>query len=1600
MGEKSKHKVWRIIKRVLLTLLIIIVIIPVLLYLPFVQDFIASIAVDKVSQATGWEVSLDRFRMRFPLKVELDGLCISDEADTLIAASEARVDVSALNLLRGRIVVDEARLTDGLYRLGTADSAMYLVARIDNFTSMGTSANFSFDRIDVGPTALDGARIDLNIKDTITAPTPPDTAPPAAMLISATELRLTDVDFRMRMLPTIDTLQTYIDSARVDYLDLDMSAHSIHAALLSVGPVKATYLTPSEEFLADYKSPAATDSTALPPQEESVPWTITADNIRLSSPEVLYGVAGARPQPGLDLNRLRVDSITVEIDSFYNRATDLRVPLTRLSASLSGTPLTLDASGLFTIDSVAMGAHDFLIATTNSRLNFDALMGLDSIPAKTPIELKANGFIGMADVSGAMPALSPMLRGFAPDSRLELEADINGTLASLDVERIHAAIPSVLTLSAEGHIDNPTDFNTMSGQIDLDGQLTDGRAVASALPAGTLAGINLAPMAVTGNVIYRPGVIDGDVRVNTAGGNIALNAFWNQKAEGYDATLNSRSFPLQRFMPSLGVANVTGTLSVKGHGYDPARRSTSIHADARLTHMLYNGQSLDGLTIKADLDTCRLTAHIISDSPDANIEGDLKAWFTPDGYDWDLGANLRNVDLQALKVSETPMGGSAEIYSSGTYNPRTGAIDAEAQIDRLHWRADSLDIDIPSLTAKFSTADTLTHLNIVSGAFTADISSPTGLDSIMAHVDSTTVAINRIIDTKSADIIALQHALPPLRLTASSSAGDPVAVLARRIAGAGYKSASLEASTDSLIDMHAVVATLTMGSTRIDELTLDAVQKGRFLQYDLKMDNHPGTMDDFAHVDFRGFLSENKFAGRLSQSNIQGEKGFIIGMNTTLTDSVVTLHLAPYNPTIAYKQWTINRDNEISYNFDHHHIDANLKLMSDSSSLHLYTEHVDSLADHQEDVVLKMKNIALAEWLSISPFSPPIKGTLGADMRFRWDESNITGQGTLSLDKLYYGRELVGSFEAALELSNNARTGAIYADASLLVDGQKVITARGNLNDSTAVHPFLLDFSMIHFPLRTINPFIGKDVAQLSGMLNGNMDITGTLAEPIFNGSLQFDSTAVKVAFTGASYGFSPEPVPVDSNIVKFKDFYISGLNNQNLLVNGTVDARRISDIALDLSMKARNMQIVNSNRPRGANLYGKGFIDLDAQVRGNMNLIVVNADLNILSGTNVTYVLTESQQSLAAPKTTDDMVRFVNFSDTSQVARIDSIQPSAFAMILDANLTISEGSTINVDLSTDGKNRVQINGSGDLSYTMSPANPDGRLTGRYTINSGFVRYTPQISTGGYSMSIMSEKNFKFTPGSYVAFTGPVLNPTLSINAVDRMRANVTQEGQNSRLVNFDVGVSVGGTLEDMKVSFDLSTDDDITIQNELQGMSPDQRANQAMNMLLYNQYTGPGTKANANLSGNPLYSFLASQLNSWAANNIRGVDISFGVDQYDTTTDGSRSTTTSYSYRVSKTLFNDRFKIVVGGNYSTDADADENFSQNLINDISFEYLLNRAGSMYVRLFRHVGFESILEGEITQTGVGFVMKRKINSLRDLFRFSPAIRPSDTTVNEK
>ena len=1582
MGHTLGKRIFKTVLWVIASVVALLVLVAVALYIPPVQNWVKDIALREVRKSTGMDITVGQLRLRFPLTLSLgDVTVVEATGDTMATLGALDAKVALLPLLGGTIDVEGADARDVYYAMGTRDSAMMLRARVKSFTLSPSSMSLTKNAIDVSTASLDGGDVLLIMNDSVS--TPADTAATESMplTITAGKLSVKNVTYRMAMLPVIDSLGAEIPGADITDARLDMATRTIHARTFDVDSVSATYLTPSLQYLAEH--PVAPDTAVVASTPDSLMWTVTADKVRLTGKSAVYATAGVQPLPGLDFSYLAASDIEIAVDSFYNRGMAVRVPLRKLSAK-ERSGLSLSASGLFDMDSTLMKAVGFDIFTAFSSLKLDAEMGVGDLTADPhlPLRLIANGNIGIPDIATAFPLLEPTLKNIPRKGDLALRADIEGTSGQIDIKTLSALLPGVASLTADGSIANAFDFDDMGGKVTLKGSFPGLNAIKpSLLDAQTARQVNLPMMTLHGTVDYSPGAVNGNLRLGAPGGDVALKADWQRKAEGYDADLVLDKFPVAAFMPNLGVGNISATAKVNGRGYDPRKPTTDIKADIEISSLQYLGLVYSGLLASAELKDNTATGYLASNNKDAEIDIDFTAWLQPDGYRWDIDGHVHHIDLMAMKITPTSNSGSLALQSTGTMNASATDINALATVRSLDWDLGGKTLYADSINIAFKSDSTVTA-RLTTGDLAIDAVAMQPLDSLLAHTTLTMAVIDSVIANKNISVPALQKALPQLDITLNSGADNAIVRFLAQDGGMSFNYAQATFRNDSLFNLNANVNGISAGTTRIDTLEFGAVQHGKFLAFKGSVNNRPGTLDEFAQVNLSGFVADDKAGLLLGQRNIEGERGFLFGLSADFNDTLAIVRFVPYTPTIGYKHWSLNQDNYVSYNFLTKHVDANLAMHSDRSSIKIYTEHIPDRPG-QEDLVVQLSDIHLQDWLSISPFAPPIKGDLGADMRFHWNEEQLTGKGDVTLADLVYGRDKVGSFDLGVDVTTTS-TGFLQANASLMVDSIKVITATGVLNDTTRSEPFMLDFSMIHFPLRIVNPFLPKEYASMSGMLNGRMDITGSISRPVFNGFLDFDSTACRVPMLGTTFTFSEDEIPVDSSIVRFNGYTITAANENPLKVDGTVSLADIADMKINLDMNARNMQIVNSSRPRKADVYGKAFIDLDASVKGDMRFIDVNANLKLLSGTNVTYIMTEAESALTS-QSTGDMVKFVNFADTLAVAVADTLARPEMAMNFEAELTVQPGTTINVDLSTDGANKVSINGQGTLDYTLNPFS-DGRLTGRFNINSGFVRYTPPM---------MSEKLFNFQEGSFVAFNGNMLNPILNIHAVDKLKANVTQQGQNSRIITFDVALGITNTLQDMNVAFDLSTKDDITVQNELAAMSPDQRATQAMNLLLYNVYQGPGVKANSNLGANPLYAFLEGQLNSWMANNIKGVDISFGIDQYDKTTDGSTSSATSYSYRVSKTLFNDRVKIIIGGNYSTDSSNDENLSQNLINDIAFEYMLNRSGSMIVRIFRHTGFESILEGEITETGVGFVMRRKINSLKDLFRWAGRLKRSLT-----
>lgn len=1537
------------------------------LYSPWLQEELRSRVVEQMNRREGIAMSLDKFKFGFPLELTLGGLSLAQQGDTVMAASELTASVSLLPLLKGEAKVSEIKLTDGRFVMGSPDSAMYMTVDARSLDLQPVTVTLKNMAIDIERGSLDGVTVGMVISpDTAATATPP--SDPSAMSIRLGELALKDFTYNMKLLPAIDSLGATIADGLLTGGLIDMLTQRVELKTFTGQGLAAAYIAPDSATIAATPVVEVTDTAA------SLPWTIEIDSIAFTDSKALYTTQGLSPMPGLDFGYIAVDSLDLTVSHFYDQATTLRLPL-----RLSGTErcgVRLNAEGTFALDSVAMYLNDFKINTAATDLDVEMMMGMGDLMGDPtlPLKLDVNGGVGISDLRLMFPAFLPYLVTIPAQNQLGLDIALGGTMGRLDIERLNMALNGCVNVNSKGYVGNLTDMKNIFGDIALSGYVINLNGVKNSI-MGKEAGrdINIPRMALNGHVKMRSGNVNGNIKVKTGNGSLALNGNWNSRGESYKADLDIKEFPIQTFMPNLGAADVTASLKAAGKGYNPFDSTMTADAQLVVASARYADYTYRDIYANANLANGKGHLDLHSDNPDTDIRLTADGNLSSLPYEWTVTANGDNIDLLALKMAELETTLSFSLSGDATINPDENAIDAHLRLKDFDYIQPAAHITLSNVLANLAANDSVTDASINNRDLTVHFSSPSSLDSLMARFTETSLVLDRQIGARVFNVDEIQSAMPKFELDIRAGSNNAIndILLSKKM---NFKKLNISVSNDSTFNLDSKLLRLITSTNRIDTISFEINQEGDFLTYNAKVENRPGTFDEWAHVNLGGFFLNNEVGIRFQQSNIKGNKGFDIGAKASLADSIATLRLTPIEQIIGYQDWKVNKDNFISYNLQTKHIDANLVMHGGDSQLSILTNHVEG-SHEQEDLDIALTDIHLADWVSINPFAPPIKGDLTADVTLRQVAGALNGTGDVEIDNFFYGKERVANLKVDFDVTTRPG-GTLYAKSNVYVDGFKTMTLAGALNDSISPTPYNLDFSMIHFPLSTVNPFLPPKMAKLRGVLNGTMRISGDDKAPVFNGHIDFDSTAIFLNMTGTEYTFSEVEIPVVNNLVSFNKFSIKGVNDNPLYVDGTVDISSMASPKIDLRMNANNMQLVNTNKiSKGADIYGKAFISLDSRIHGDMKLLFVNADLRIMPPTNVTYVIPDASNVIAS-QSTGDMVKFVNFTDSAAVMMADSITDNTMGMILDASLTIENGTTLGVNLSSDGKNRVQLEADGTLDYTMSPIS-DGRMTGRLNINQGYVRYSPPF---------MSEKNFAFDDNSYVAFNGDMMNPTLNIHATDVIKANVTQSGQNSRLVNFDVALNVTGSLDHMDIAFDLSTDDDVTVANELQTMSPDQRANQAMNMLLYGIYSGPGTKGDASITGNALYSFLESQLNSWMANNVKGVDISFGINQYDRTVDGSSSQTTSYSYQVSKSLFNDRFKIVIGGNYSTDANADENFSQNLINDISFDYYLNKGHTMYVRIFRHTGYESILEGEITQTGVGFVYRKKLNHLADMFKF--------------
>ena len=1270
----------------------------------------------------------------------------------------------------------------------------------------------------------------------------------------------------------------------------------------------------------------------------------------LSGGSANYDTGAAKPVEGFDASHIAVRDIRIGLDSLLYKGRNMNAVLREFSMNeRSGLSITSLAGRAYSNDSIIC-VPGLKLQTPHSEIDLSAhtYWELVNIPTTGRLSANLNAYIGKEDVMLFTGGLPDSFKEAYPFRPLVIRAGTDGNLKEMQISRFTVDLPGAFSLEGGGLLENLADSITRSGTVGLKmttQNLNFLTALSGEAPNGTI--VIPDSMDLVAKVDINGPAYKANLKLREGQGTIDMDAALNTLTEVYKADLKINNLQLHNFLPKDSIYELSLSADAEGRGLDVMSYRSFAKLNLSLDQLHYAQYHLSNVDLTGALKGALVTARLTSDNALLKMTTEAEynlAHSYPDGK---VTMDVTQLDLHELGLMPQPM-----------KHPLAFNFSAEARQNRV-----------------------FTHL--VSGDMKLNLSARSGVEPLIRQSTHFVDVLMRQIDEKALDHAELREALPTAILSFSAGKENPLAYfLATQ--NISYQDASMKFGTapDWGINGKAAIHTLKVDTLQLDTIFFTVKQDTTSMKLRAGVINGPKNPQFSFSTAITGEIRDRDAELLVDYKNEKGETGVLLGVNARPLfeghgkGNGIAFTLIPENPIIAFQKFHFNEKHNWIYLHKNMRVYANVDMWDDEGmGFRIHSVPGDTVSLQNIDV--EIRRIRLAELSSVLPYFPEITGLFSAEAHYVQTEKDLQLSAELSIDELTYERQRIGDVTLGATWLPGEQ-GKQYLNAYLNHDQVEVLLADGKLIPTgTGKDSLEVNTELDHFPLRVANVFVPDQMVTLSGDLDGNLKITGSTEQPLINGELSLDSVAVLSRQYGARFMFDNRPVQINNNRLLFDKFAIYTTSKNPFTIDGYVDFRDMSRPMANLNMLAQNYTLLDAKRTRESLVYGKVFADFRATVKGPLDGLNMRGNISLLGNTDVSYILTDSP--LTVQDRLGSLVTFTSFSDTTTVVRQEVPTVSLGGLDMVMMVHIDPSVRLKVDLDASNDNRIELEGGGDLSMKYTPQG-DLTLTGRYTLSGGLMKY---------ALPVIAAKEFAIDNGSYVEWTGNPMDPMLNFKATDRIRASVS-EGENggTRTVNFDVSIVIKNRLDNLSFAFDVSAPEDATIQNELTAMGAEERGKQALYIMVMKTYlgTGPiggggGGVGKLNM-GSALNSVLSSQINSLMG-NLKNASVSVGIEDHDLSDTGGKRT--DYSFRYSQRLFNNRFQIVIGGKVSTGENATNN-AESFIDNISLEYRLDRTGTRYVRLFYDKNYESVLEGEITETGVGLVLRKKLDKLSELFIF--------------
>ena len=694
--------------------------------------------------------------------------------------------------------------------------------------------------------------------------------------------------------------------------------------------------------------------------------------------------------------------------------------------------------------------------------------------------------------------------------------------------------------------------------------------------------------------------------------------------------------------------------------------------------------------------------------------------------------------------------------------------------------------------------------------------------------------------------------------------------------------------------------------------------------------------------------------------------GLDVGLAALMQDNGIKVSLTDTHPILGYKKFKANADNYLMLS-DDQRVSANL-LLTASGGMGVRVYSNDENEEALQDITVSLSKFNLDKVLSVIPYMPDISGIMDGDFHVIQTKEELSVSSNLKIDNLVYEKCPMGDVGSEFVYMPKS-DGSHYVDGILTYEGEDVATVKGTYQSEGAGY---LDATvgLDKIPLHFINGFVPDQLLGLKGYGEGELAVKGALNKPHVEGEVYLDSAYLISEPYGISMRFDDDPVRIVDSKLLFENFMMYANNESPLNLQGNLDFSNVDRMMLDLRMRAQNFLLIDAKENLRSEAFGKAYVNFFAMMKGPLTGLQMRGKLDVLGNTDMTYVLRESE--LSTDSQLDELVKFTDFKSGKEET---IVRPAIEGFDMMLSMSIDESAHILCALNEEKTNYIDLMGGGDLQMKYNPVD-NIQLTGKYTLNNGAMKY---------SLPIIPLKTFTIQDGSYLEFTGDPFNPILNITATENMKSTVNEGQGTGRSVDFVCGVKLTQTLSKPGIQFIISAPNDMTMQDELNTMSIEERGKIAVTMLASGMYLSGGNTSDFSMNS-ALSSFLNSEINNIAGSAMRSLGLDLGMS-VDNSTNASGALHTDYNFKFAKRFFNNRLSFTIGGKVSSGAEM-ENAGNNdsFFNNVELQYRLNEGASQYIRAFYNNNTYDWLEGLVGEYGVGFMWRRKLQHFKDIFRF--------------